>query len=107
MIQNAGLTVLAPAADFLAGGREGAKSYARDLHAQMEVSLRAHVGQTRPRGETAFSMEGPMDDPSSQSVALQGTPGKVYAFTLQVPIETDDLPADCPAYRALVAPHAL
>jgi len=107
MIQNAGLTVLAPAADFLAGGREGAKSYARDLHAQMEQALRTHVGQTRPRGETVFSMDGPRPDPTVQSVALQGAPAMVYVFNLQVPVETDELPADCPAYRALVAPHAL
>ena len=105
MIQNAGLTVLLPAADFLAGGRDHAKSVARDLHAQMEQALRAHIGDVRPRGETVFSMDGPRPDPTSQSVALQGAPGMVYVFNLQVPVETDDLPVDCPAYRALVAPN--
>lgn len=99
-VKHAGLTTMFKAED-LPTGRDEAKAYIRDLNAQMEVALRRHIGDVKPRGEIIFSLDGPVPDPSVQSVLLQGKPEWVYVITLAVPVETDDLPADCTAYLAL------
>lgn len=99
-VKYAGISAQVKADDF-PQEREEAKAYVRDLAAQMEVSLRRHVGDVKPRGEVAFSMDGPVDDPSHQSLLLQGRPERVYVFTMAVPVELNDLPVDCTAYEAL------
>jgi hypothetical protein len=100
VIKHAGISSMFKAEE-LPANREEAKAYIRDLNAQMEVALRKHIGEVKPRGEIIFSLDGPVPDPSVQSVLLQGQPEWVYVITLAVPVETDDLPADCTAYAAL------
>lgn len=100
-VKHAGISAQLDATE-LPPNREEAKSYVRDLYAQMEVALRRHIGEVKPRGEVIFSMDGPVPDPSVSSLALQGTPTLVYVFTLAVPVEMNDLPVDCTAYEALM-----
>lgn len=99
-VKMAGISAQIDAED-MPVNREEAKRYVRDLYQQMEVAVRKHVGGVKPRGEVLFSMDGPVPDPSVSSLALQGAPTLVYVFTCAVPVETDDLPADCTAYAAL------
>jgi hypothetical protein len=99
-IKHAGISAQTMAED-MPRDREEAKRYVRDLYQQMEVALRKHIGEVKPRGEVIFSMDGPAPDPSVSSLALQGKPELVYVFTCAVPVEMNDLPADCTAYHAL------
>lgn len=100
MIKHAGVSAQVLAED-MPTDRTVAKGYVRDLYQQMEVALRKHIGDTKPRGEVIFTMDGPVPDPGHQSVLLQGKAELVYVFTCAVPVEMNDLPADCTAYNAL------
>lgn len=99
-VRYAGLSAQTKAAD-MPQSREAAKAYVRDLSDQLEVALRKHVGEAKPKGAPMFSMDGPVPDPSHSSLSLQGAPEYVYVFTYAVPVELDDLPVDCSAYLAL------
>lgn len=101
--QYAGLTAMVRATDMPAD-KTAAKGYVRALAEQMEMACRTHVGHVAPKGAPMFTMDGPVDDPSTSSISLQGKPELVYVFTYAVPIETDDLPNDCTAYAAMVRP---
>jgi len=102
-VKYAGISTQTLAAD-MPTDKTAAKAYVRDLAAQLEVAVRKHVGDVKPKGAPMFSMDGPVPDPSVQSVLLQGKPELVYVFTYAVPVELDDLPVDCTAYAALVSP---
>jgi hypothetical protein len=99
MIKHAGVSTQVLAED-MPTDREMAKGYVRDLYQQMEVALRKHIGEVKPRGELIFTMDGPVNDPS-WSVIMATKPDLVYVFTCAVPVEMNDLPADCTAYHAL------
>jgi hypothetical protein len=103
-VRYCGVSVQTKATD-MPTAREAAKAYVKDLADQLEVALRKHIGDTRPTGAPMFSMDGPVPDPSHSSLSLQGKPEYVYVFTSAVPVELDDLPADCTAYMALKGGH--
>lgn len=98
-VKYAGISTQIKAGDLPRG--DAAKAYVRDLAAQLEVAVRKHIGDVRPKGAPMFSMDGPVPDPSVSSLALQGKPELVYVVTYAVPVELDDLPSDCTAYAAL------
>lgn len=90
--RNAGISAALQAGDLMARTKSEAQAVVNDLHLQMEVALREHIGDVEPKGAPQFSFDGPVNDP------LQGA---IFVLTLQVPVETDDLPADCTAYAAM------
>lgn len=96
----AGITCQVKASDMPQDKTE-AKAYVRDLALQMEQGVRVHVGGVKPQGAPMFTMDGPVPDPSHNSILMQGRPEWVYVFTYAVPVNLDDLPSDCTAYAAL------
>lgn len=75
--------------------------YITDLASQLEQVLIRHIGGVTPKGQPFFSMEGPVPDPSHSSPLMIGAPAMVFVLSYSVPVETDDLPADCSAYVAM------
>lgn len=98
-IRYAGLTTMVLAQDYndVADRRE----WTKDLAAQLEVATRTHVGDVTPKGAPMFTIDGPVPRPD-QSPLLVKRPELVYIFTYAVPVDLDELPADCTAYAALV-----
>jgi len=64
----------------------------RNLGDQLAPELRRHIGDVKPKGDPLVDVSGPHLDPVQ---------GMIYVMSMAVLVETDDLPADCPAYEAL------
>lgn len=90
MIQSAGVTIALPAKDFNDLTKAEMGETLREAYALLEVRVREHVGGVTPKGQPAFQMDGPHEDPIQ---------GPIYVVSLAVPIETDDLPPTCTAYE--------
>lgn len=64
--------------------------------ARLEAELQAFVGGARPKGDLIFTVRGPHSDPIQ---------GNIHIHTMAGHFDTDDLPAQCPAYLVYVAPE--
>lgn len=105
MIRYAGVSTMLRAADMSVLDRPNQAAMVRDAVAQMEPALRVYIGDVGPKGEPMLNVDGPVLDPSKSSLALEGAPEYVYVLTYAVPVELDELPAHCGAYRDLRAPQ--
>lgn len=91
-VRTAGVSIALNAGEFNALNPADRGTLMREVHAHLETELRKHIADVKPKGQPSFQIDGPNNDPIQ---------GNIYTVTMAVPVETDDLPIDCTAYKAM------